>query len=183
MDTEANAHEGAESVSYSDPRHPKVAAAATKMFRAALALAEEDAVSISDFWDVFNAFTQKYQYGQFMDSLTHDMKSELRAAIQLEYYTELRLEARTELKKDIRKEQEDAIYSEVYDELRAEIEAEATEKLTFEVEESVRSALTDRLTAEIKPQVEAALKVELMGNSIFVDEARKEIQRKMLGLE
>lgn len=169
--------------SYSDPKHPKVAEAASKLLRSALAQAEPDAVSIADFWDVFSAFTQKYQYGQFLDSLVHDMKFELRAAIQRECNAELRLEARDALKMEIRKVEGDAIFSEVYDELAAKIEAEISEKLSLEVEQELRQALTDRLKTELKPAVEAALKVELMGNPAFVDEARKEIQRKLLGLQ
>lgn len=183
MSQEDDSADRSKRAAYADPRHPKVAEVATRLLRTALAQAEQDAVSISDFWDVFSAYTQKYQYGQFLDSLVQEMKSELRAAIQREYHAELRLEAREELKREIRKQEEDAIFSEVYDELKARIESEIAEKLTLEVERDLRHALTARLTSELKPQVEAALKVELMGNPAFVEEARKEIQRKILGLQ
>jgi hypothetical protein len=167
---------------YSDPKHPKVEAAANRALRTALAHVKEHALSISDFWDVFAEFTTRHQYERFIDLLSEGMKNDLREAIRQEYSAELRREARDELVRQIKEEFEAQIYDEISESIRDEIAEELRENLTPEVEVSLRAEVKSELKAEIRAQVEAELKVELMSNPDFVEEVKKDIKRKLFGL-
>ena len=167
---------------YIDTKHPGVARTGTRILHNSLAKASLHAISVADLWDVFSKHVQAYQYGQFTDTISDEMMTDLRHSINLEYRTEIIAELRVQLKRDLRADLEDRVTNELEEEIRVEREADIRVRVEAEIEEEITAALHADLRTEIRPQVEAELRAELMSNDSFIADAKREIQRKALGL-
>lgn len=167
---------------YIDAGHPAVAVAGTRILRKSLAKAELHAVSVADLWDVFSSHVQTYQYGQFTDTLAAEMMTDLRTAIYSEYRTEIIAELRVQLRRDLKADLAESITDELTEEIRNEREADVRLAVDSELKDEMTKDLRARLIIEMGPKIEAELRAELMLNDEFVADAKREIQRKALGL-
>lgn len=104
---------GAKQVSpeYQDRKHPRVAAAATKLLRKALIDSEIHAVSTTDLWVVFEAFVRRHQYGQIVEQLVAEIRDDLTRAIREEYEAEVRASLKAELLPVVEAEIRNELYS------------------------------------------------------------------------
>ena len=96
---------------YRDTEHPRVAAAATKLLRNALAASEIHAVSTTDLWVVFEAFVRRHQYGQIVDQIVAESRDDLTRAIREEYEAEIRASLKAELLPVVKAEIRNELYS------------------------------------------------------------------------
>ena len=157
---------------------PRTQAAATKILRRALAEAIADA-DADGLWDVFRAHAMRHEYSIFVDSLIADHRAELSAAIFNEDRAELSQKAVESLRVEaVRVEVTKKLESELMPAIRAQV----TARLEGLMEPALRQQVASRLRTELRAEIEEALRAELMQDPEFVGAAKRDLQRKLLGL-
>ena len=160
------------------PDKPRTEAAATMILRRALVEASED-IDAAGLWDIFRAHAMRHEYCLFIDSIIAEHRAELSAAVFEEHRPELMEKAVASLRVE-------AVRAEVTRKLEAElvpaIRASVRQRLEAVVEPAIRQEVAVRLRHEMQKQVEEMLRAELMHDPQFIETAKQELQRKLLGL-
>lgn len=126
------------------------------------------AATVNELWSIFINALRDFQHAVFLDAMTDRIRDELIAKILKAEYGELREAAVREIIAD----KEEELW----------VEALAQFKREKEFDEGLLSRLYCELKNEMKGQVTEELKRELVKDVAFIESAKADLKRSILGL-